>query len=169
MKIIPRIRCCDDKSDCCKEDITINLDFLYLDLSVCERCQGLNKNLDIAIDILNLILERLNYSIVVNRINVNTEELALKYKFISSPTIRINQLDIEADVAEDNCKSCGELCGDSINCRTFTYQNIQYHEPPVEMIIDEILKSIYQPKTKKESNHYQIPENLLKFYKNRSL
>ena len=67
---------------------------------------------------------------------MNTEELALKYKFISSPTIRINQLDIEADVAEDNCKSCGELCGDSINCRTFTYQNIQYHEPPVEMIID---------------------------------
>ena len=68
---------------------------------------------------------------------MNTIELAHQYKFLSSPIIRINQIDIESDVTEDDCKSCGDLCGDSIDCRTFNYQNKQYHEPPVEMIIDE--------------------------------
>ena len=52
MKIVPKIRCCDEKSALCKEAKRINLDFLYLDLSVCERCQSSSKNLDIAIDLL---------------------------------------------------------------------------------------------------------------------
>lgn len=169
MKIVPKIRCCDEKSACCKEAKRINLDFLYLDLSVCERCQSSSKNLDIAIDLLKPIINQLRYSIHIQKINVNTIELAHQYKFLSSPTIRINQIDIESDVAEDGCKSCGDLCGDSIDCRTFNYQNKQYHEPPVEMIIDEILKSIYQPKTIKEPENYQIPENLLKFYQNKNL
>ena len=164
MKIVPKIRCCDEKSTCCKEAKRINLD-----LSVCERCQSSSKNLDIAIDLLKPIINQLRYSIHIQKINVNTIELAHQYKFLSSPTIRINQIDIESDVAEDGCKSCGDLCGDSIDCRTFNYQNKQYHEPPVEMIIDEILKSIYQPKTIKEPENYQIPENLLKFYQNKNL
>ena len=165
MKIIPKIRCCDEKSDCCKEKKSIDIQFLYLDLNVCERCQGSDKNLDIAIQLLQPVLNELGYVLNVNKLNINTEELAIKHHFVSSPTLRINDIDIQEDVQEDNCKSCGDLCGDSMDCRVFTYQNKQYHEPPVGMIMDHILQSIYTPQIKKEPRHYQVPENLLKFYR----
>ena len=43
--------CCQDKS-CCSESSKkqIKIDFLYLDLNVCERCQGTETNLDAAIN-----------------------------------------------------------------------------------------------------------------------
>ena len=164
MKIVPKIRCCDENGDCCKPTKKIEIEFLYLDLNVCERCQGSDKNLDKALQILQPTLTEIGYEIRVKKINVNTEALAKHYRFMSSPTIRINNVDIQEDVQEDNCKSCGDLCGDSVDCRVFTYQNKQYHEPPIGMIIDQILKSIYTPKPIKEPNNYQVPENLLKFY-----
>ena len=164
MKIVPKIRCCDENGDCCNPTNKIEIEFLYLDLNVCERCQGSDKNLDKALNILHPVLKEIGYEIRVKKINVNTEALAKHYRFMSSPTIRINNVDIQEDVQEDNCKSCGDLCGDSVDCRVFTYQNKQYHEPPIGMIIDQILKSIYTPKTIKEPNNYQVPENLLKFY-----
>jgi hypothetical protein len=165
MKIMPKVRCCDENSDCCREKKSIDIQFLYLDLNVCERCQGSDKNLDKALHILQPVLTEIGYELRVKKINVNTEALAKHYRFMSSPTIRINNIDIQEDVLEDNCKSCGDLCGDSVDCRVFTYQNKQYHEPPVGMIIDQILKSIYTPQTIKEPNNYQVPENLLKFYR----
>ena len=165
MKIISKIRCCDEKSDCCKEKKSIDIQFLYLDLNVCERCQGSDKNLDIAIQLLQPVLNELGFVLKVNKLNINTEELAIKHHFVSSPTLRINDIDIQEDVQEDNCKSCGDLCGDSMDCRVFTYQNKQYHEPSVGMIMDHILQSIYVPQIKKEPRLYQVPENLLKFYR----
>lgn len=165
MKIMPKVRCCDENGDCCREKRSIDIQFLYLDLNVCERCQGSDKNLDKAIQLIQPVLVETGYELRVKKINVNTEALAKHYRFMSSPTIRINNIDIQEDVLEDNCKSCGDLCGDSVDCRVFTYQNKQYHEPPVGMIIDQILKSIYTPQTIKEPNNYQVPENLLKFYR----
>lgn len=165
MKIIPKIRCCDENSNCCKKIKKIDIQFLFLDLNVCERCQGSDKNLDQAALLLRPILTELGYELNIEKININTEELAMAYQFLSSPTIRINRVDIEEDIQEDNCKSCGDLCGDSVDCRVFTYQNKQYHEPPVGLIIDQILKSIYIPQTVKEPVNYQVPENLLKFYR----
>lgn len=166
MKIVPKVRCCDEKSDCCKDRKSIVIEFLYLDLNVCERCQGSDKNLNQATQLIIPVLKELEYELRVKKININTEELARKYQFVSSPTIRINTIDIQEDIHEDNCMSCGDLCGDSVDCRVFTYQDKQYHEPPVGMIIDQILRSIYIPKIRvKEPNKYQIPENLLKFYR----
>lgn len=165
MKIIQKVRCCAEGSDCCKDEKKIEIEFLYLDLNVCERCQGSDKNLDDAIQLVKPVLSKLGYTLNIHKINVNTETLAIEHKFLSSPTIRINHIDIEVTVKEDNCQSCGDLCGDTVDCRVFTYDSKEYHEPPVEMIIDGILRSIYNPNKLKELD-YQVPENLLKFYRN---
>lgn len=167
MKIQLKPQCCSPESDCCKEKSQIDIEFLYLDLSICERCQGSDKNLDDAIALIKPVLDTMNYTLNVRKINVRTERLANHYHFLSSPTIRINHIDIEPTLNEDNCKSCGDLCGDTVDCRVFTYQNKQYHEPPVGMIIDQILKSIYTLQTIKEPVNYQVPENLLKFYRSK--
>jgi len=166
MKIQLKPSCCLPDSDCCKETKQLNIDFLYLDLSICERCQGSNQNLLDAIDLLKPILNKLGYQIKFNQINVNTEELAIKHQFLSSPTIRVNHQDIVLTVKEDNCKSCGDLCGDSVDCRVFSYNGKDYHEPPVEMIIDRIISTLYDPKHIKKSGNYTVPDNLIKFYQN---
>jgi len=142
MKIVQKMSCCAEGSDCCKPIKKIEIEFLYLDLNVCERCQGSDKNLDNAIELIKPVLTKLGYAIDIHKVNVNTIDRAKQYRFLSSPTIRINQNDIELSVKEDNCKSCG-----------------------VEMIIDGILRSIYNPSKLKELDVYQVPENLLKFYK----
>ena len=142
------------------------IDFLYLDLSVCERCQSADKNLDDAIKDLTTVLDSAGYDITLNKINVNTAQLAVKHEFISSPTIRINGKDIALDVKETQCKECGDLCNDNVDCRVWTYEGADYNEPPKEMIVNAILREIYSDKKIESAKNepYVLPENLAKFY-----
>ena len=80
------------------------IDFLYLDLSVCERCQGAESNLNQAIDEVSGVLKAAGFEIEVNKVKINSKELAIKYQFESSPTIRVNGIDVQLDVKESSCK-----------------------------------------------------------------
>jgi len=97
--------CCSCSDGCCgssaKPEINkreIVIDFLYLDVTVCERCQGTDKSLDEAIGEVANILAATGIDVKVNKINVLNEELAKKHKFLTSPTIRINGKDIQMDL-----------------------------------------------------------------------
>ena len=163
------LECCSGGSECCPpkyEKKQILMEFLYLDLSVCERCRGTENNLDKAIDEVSGVLKAAGFEIIVNKVNITSKELAIKHQFESSPTIRINGIDIQLDVKESSCKECGDLCGDDINCRLFVHEGIEYTEPPKAMIINAILKSVYSEQkiesaTKKD---YQLPDNLQRFF-----
>lgn len=157
--------CCtsSDSSDINKRELVI--DFLYLDVTVCDRCQGADNSLDEAISEVYKVLEATGIDVKVNKINVLSEELAIKYKFLTSPTIRINGKDIQMDYKESLCESCGDLCGDEVDCRVWLYQGKEYTKPPKAMIIEAILKEVYGGNTKEqEQKVYQVPENLKRFY-----
>jgi arsenate reductase len=62
-----------------------------------------------ALELANVIAERLGLGIAVTRVDVDTEEKAKAQKFLGSPTIRVNGRDVEGRVAEE-----GSLC-----CRTY--------------------------------------------------
>lgn len=146
----------------------ILIDFLYLDLEVCTRCQGTDQVLDDAVADVQQILQAAGVSVEINKVNMNTADLAIQYQFVSSPTIRINGHDIDVDVKESLCESCGDLCGDSVDCRVWTYQGVEYNQPPKAMIINALLQAVYgapveQP-ANEENESYQLPENLKKFY-----
>lgn len=157
--------CCTPKQE--KKKITI--DFLYLDLTVCERCQGADKNLDDAISEVSGVLKGAGFEVFVNKVNITSKELAIKHEFLSSPTIRVNGRDIAMEVKETTCKECGDLCGDSVDCRVYTYEGVDYTEPPKELIVNAILKEVYGGNssccTKKEE--YILPLNLEKFFDGR--
>jgi len=142
------------------------IDFLFLDLSVCTRCQGTDSSLDAAITDIANILAATGYEVSVNKINVKTVELAEKFKFLSSPTIRINGQDIQLEVRESLCESCGDLCGDQVDCRVWIYQGREYNVPPKGMIIEGILKAVYGNQTPVDAGAapYVMPENLRNFY-----
>lgn len=141
------------------------IDFLYLDLSVCKWCQGTDKSLEEALDDISNVLKAAGIEVIVNKINVTSEELAIKHKFITSPTIRVNGKDIQMEVRESLCESCGDLCGDNVDCRVWVYNGEEYTIPPKALIIEGILKSVYGGETAdNEESEYALPENLRKFY-----
>lgn len=165
--------CCSSNSGCCTPEKnvstqkkSINIDFLYLDLSVCAPCQGTESILEEAIKEVTNILEFTGVDVVVNKVNVINEEQAIKYRFVSSPTIRINGRDIQLEVKESNCKTCSDLSGEETDCRVWLYQGGEYNAPPKGMIIEAILKEVYGGTVSDNTveEDYVVPNNLKKFY-----
>jgi len=144
---------------------TLLIDFLYLDLTVCTRCQGTDTTLDDALADLAPVLNAIGIAVKVNKVNVTTEDLAIQYQFVSSPTIRIDGVDI-APIEENTCDSCGDLCGTSVECRVWTYQGKSYSQPPKGLIIEAILRALYvAPANQAQSIElYTVPANLQQFY-----
>jgi len=145
----------------------VDIDFLYIDLSQCDRCQGTENNLEEALSEVTRVLEAADLEIAVNKIHVQSEEQARELEFKSSPTIRVNRRDIQMDVKESLCESCGDLCGDEVDCRVWVYHGKEYTVPPKAMIIDGILREVYRsPDGKKEvsGSAYRLPDNLKRFF-----
>lgn len=141
--------CCGAESDVARfgdipaERRRLDIDFLYLDLSVCTRCQGTDASLHEAISEIAGILATTGVEAVLRKVHVQDEEQARELGFISSPTIRINGWDIQPDVKESLCEPCGLVCGEPCDCRVWTYQGREYTAPPKAMIIEAILREAY--------------------------
>ena len=160
--------CCSCGNACCETKPAkkkVNIEFLYLDLSVCERCQVTESNLDGAIKDLSAVLQAAGYEVEVSKINITSPELAIKHEFLSSPTIRVNGKDIAMEFKETLCEDCGDLCGSDTECRAWIYEGEEYSEPPKAMIIEAVLKEVFgaveKPAAKKT---YILPENLASFF-----
>jgi len=161
-------RCCCFSKNCCDQPQpkkTISIDFLYLDTTVCGRCQGTEKALDEAVSSVDAVLSAAGYEVKVNKVNITTRELAIQYQFISSPTIRVNGNDIAVELKESLCEDCGTLCGDNVDCRVWVYNGIEYTAPPKGLIVDAILREAYSPKQGETKNEaYQLPANLKAYF-----
>ncbi|GLI19920.1 hypothetical protein TSYNTROOL_16350 [Tepidanaerobacter syntrophicus] len=147
----------------------IIIDFLYLDLNICNRCQGTGEGLEEAIADVAKVLESAGIEIVVNKIHINSKEKAIQYRFVTSPTIRVNGRDIQMDFKESLCEPCGDLCGNEVDCRVWVYKGKEYNVPPKAMIIDAILREVYgntekMPDSEANKEPYQLPENLRRFF-----
>ena len=161
-------KCCCSSKNCCGQPQLkklIAIDFLYLDTTVCGRCQDTEKALDEAVSSVAAVLSAAGYEVKVNKVNIATKELAIEYRFISSPTIRINGNDIAAELKESLCEDCGTLCGDNVDCRVWVYNDVEYTAPPKELIVDAILREIYGTKrSEQRCEPYRLPENLESFF-----
>jgi len=145
----------------------LEIEFLYLDLSVCTRCQSTESTLEEAIAEVARVLEATGMQVTVRKVHVQTEEQARELGFISSPTIRINGKDIQLGVKESRCESCGDLCGEDVDCRVWVYQDREYTVPPRAMIIEAILREVYGGGNKAAENPRPIkdvPGNLKRFF-----
>ena len=127
----------------------MNIDFLYLDLSCCERCQSTDETLDEVLAELRQELRVIDH-LTVNKIRISTKEDENKYGLKRSPTIRLNGQDLEEIISgklvmSDNyCGSCSDVCGEDTNCRTFEYDGEINEDIPKEMLREGILKVLDQ-------------------------
>lgn len=151
-------------SDVFKMKRKINVDYLYLDLSMCERCQGTEQVLNQALDLLKPILTVMDLEIVLNKINVINEALAIEHEFISSPTIRVDGRDIVMEVREDSCSSCSDLSGEAVDCRVWVYKDKEYSEPPLALVLERMIEVIFCKGETLDETLYVLPENLAVYY-----
>jgi len=144
---------------------TIDIEFLYLDLNVCDQCKGSESNLEEALADVSLLLEKTGVAVNLTKTHVESFEQALALGFISSPTIRINGSDVALEVKENYCSSCSELSGDETYCRVWNFQGEEFSTAPKSLVIEAILKEIYGF-GRKDSESQISPEQIAKSHDN---
>ncbi len=151
------------------ENRHLDIDFLYLDLSVCERCQDTESTLEEAIEEVVRVLETTGIRVSLNNIQVTSEEQAVALGFLVSPTIRVNGRDIQKNFRESLCESCGTICEceGGVSCREWEYQGQWYTAPPKGLIIEAILKEVYGGAGAEQEGSQkakEAPDNLKRFF-----
>jgi hypothetical protein len=152
----------------------IEIEFLYLDLSSCEPCQGSESNLEEALQEVSLLLEKTGAEVFVKKIHVESYEQALALGFVSSPTIRLNGRDVALEVKENYCSSCSDLSGTETFCRVWNFQGEEFSTVPKPLVVEAVLKEIYgagRKETTLEASAEQIEkslDNLKRFFEGRN-
>ena len=156
--------CCSCECEASSEK-KIVVEYLYLDLQTCDRCIGTDSVLDAVMTTLTPAIRLAGFDVEYHKIEMKTAELAEQYRFLSSPTIRVNGRDICQSVAENSCGCCSEISGTDVDCRVFEYNGELYEVPPKEMLAKSILRAAYgQPEPSCTCGSYELPQNLKTFY-----
>jgi hypothetical protein len=150
----------------------LNVDLLVIDLSTCKRCVPTGDQLREAIKLLSPVAESLGIELRHQEIVVQTPEEAKEKALISSPTIRINGRDIDQDIRESECESCGDLTNHniSVDCREWHYRGKVYSAAPVPLLLEAIMGAMLNidgmppvvPAPLEE-----LPENLQRYFDNK--
>ncbi len=145
---------------------TLDLDFLYIDLTSCTRCRGTDESLSRALDAVRSVLSSAGISVNLRKVLVDTEEKAREHRLVSSPTIRVNGHDVALGTKESRCGSCSDLAGQGTDCRVWTYEGADYTEAPEALLVDAILRAAYAtaPAKAERQPYAGVPENLLRFF-----
>jgi hypothetical protein len=121
---------------------TLHIEFLFLDLDTCTRCRGTDATLLEAVERTRSALDAAGVAINVTKTLVASEAQAHALGFVSSPTIRINGVDIAGELVESACDSCSEscACNGGVDCRDWVWQGERSHEPPLGLIVQAIMR-----------------------------
>ena len=155
--------CCS----CCGDQPgkTLLVEYLYLDLQTCDRCIGTDQVLDEVMGEISPVLALAGYEVDYRKIEMTSEELARRYRFLSSPTIRVNGRDICMTVSENSCGCCSDISGTDVDCRVFELNGASYEVPPKGVLAETVLQMIFNPMESGCScSEYDLPENLKDFY-----
>ncbi|MBP8639345.1 MAG: DUF2703 domain-containing protein [Oscillospiraceae bacterium] len=144
------------------------IEYLYLDLNTCERCIGTDKVLEEVISGLSGALRLAGYEIKYRKIEIETAELAKEHRFLSSPTIRVNEHDVCTSVSENKCDCCAEISGTDVDCRVFEFEGETYEVPPKELLAKAILKAVFGKRYGETDNAYELPNNLKAFFEGKN-
>jgi hypothetical protein len=142
----------------------IRIEYLYLDLNTCDRCVGTEHLLSEVISKLTPALELAGYQVAYGKKEMIDADTAIRYRFLSSPTIRVNGRDVNTEVKENNCGCCGDISGCDVDCRVFELDGKTYEIPPESVLADALLRTIFAPPKRATKKTYQFPQNLVDFY-----
>lgn len=121
---------------------TLQIEFLFLDLDTCTRCRATDATLLEAIARARPALDAAGVAVNITKTLVGSEAQAQALGFVSSPTIRINGVDIAGELVESACDNCSETCAcnGGVDCRDWLWQGQRSHEPPLGLIVEAIMR-----------------------------
>ncbi len=151
----------------------LNVDLLVIDLSTCKRCVPTGDQLKQAVSLLDPVAEALGIELRHHEIVVQTPQEAKEHALLSSPTIRLNGRDIDQDIRESLCESCGDLTENNtmVDCREWHYRGKVYYAAPLPLLIEAIMGAmlnIEAPVVVPEPVE-ELPENLQRYFDNKKL
>lgn len=123
---------------------TLDVELLVIDLEVCARCVPTGEQLRRAVELVTPAADAMDIGISYRETVVQTPEEAAARALLTSPTIRINGRDIEQDIRESECESCGDLTeGDAkIDCREWHYHGRVYSAAPLPLLIESLMDAL---------------------------
>jgi hypothetical protein len=143
------------------------VEFFYLDLTTCTRCQGTQDSLKSALAVVQPLLDALGLTVALRSTRVTSAEQAQQFAMVTSPTIRINGRDIAPELKESTCGPCSDLCGEATACRVWTYRGQEFTEPPVELILAAMVRELNSTVGEAAlpgAPVAAVPENLRRFF-----
>ena len=150
----------------------LNVELLVIDLESCARCVPTGEQLRNAIQLVAPAADAMDIGITYRETVVQTAEEAKARALVSSPTIRINGRDIDQDIRESECESCGDLTGGgvSVDCREWHYRGQVYSAAPlpflVEALMDAMVRIDEMPTVTPEALQ-ELPANLVTYFANK--
>lgn len=143
----------------------VNVEFMALDLKVCDRCQGTDGRVEAAVEKLRDVLSACGYDITLTSTIIDNEWMAEQYRFYSSPTIRVNGVDICPSIEENECKCCSDMSDSAVKCRMYPFNGTYYEVPPVDLVIQGIMNVVAQGlEADPQEKPYELPENFKVFF-----
>lgn len=122
----------------------LDVELLVIDLEVCARCVPTGEQLRRAIELVTPAADAMNVGITYRETIVQTPEEAKARALLSSPTIRMNGHDIQQDIRESECESCGDLTegGVKVDCREWHYRGQVYGAAPLPLLVESLMDAI---------------------------
>jgi hypothetical protein len=161
----------DETTDAQAVKKVLNVDLLVIDLSTCKRCVPTGDQLQRAVSLLEPAAETLGIELKHRQIVVQTPQEAKEHALLSSPTIRLNGRDIDQDIRESLCESCGDLTENNtmVDCREWHYRGKVYSAAPLPLLVEAIMTAmlaIDKPSVLPAPLE-ALPENLQRYFANK--
>lgn len=150
----------------------LEVELLVIDLTTCARCVPTGDQLQQAVRLLEPVAEALGIELRHRQIVVQTPQEAKAHAFLSSPTIRINGRDIEQDIRESLCESCGDLTENNalVDCREWHYRGKVYSAAPLPLLVEAIMAAMLNVEEPVVPAPIEaLPENLQRYFDNKKL
>lgn len=151
----------------------LNVELLVIDLTTCKRCVPTGDQLQQAVCLLDPVAEALGIELKHRQIVVQTPQEAREHALLSSPTIRLNGRDIEQDIREFLCESCGDLTENNtlVDCREWHYRGKVYSAAPLPLLVEAIMGAMLAIDTPAvdPAPLEELPENLERYFTNKKL
>jgi hypothetical protein len=146
----------------------LQIEFLFLDLDTCTRCRTTDQTLLEAIERTRPALDAAGVAVSLAKTLVAGEAQARQLGFVSSPTIRINGVDIAGELVESACDTCSEACAcdGGVDCRDWIYQGQRSTQPPLGLIVEAIMRHAAGPgrPTPARLEPPVVPDNLRQYF-----
>ena len=151
----------------------LDVELLVIDLTTCARCVPTGDQLQQAVRLLEPAARALGIELRCRQIVIQTPQEAKQNALLSSPTIRLNGRDIEQDIRESLCESCGELTDNNtmVDCREWHYRGKVYSAAPLPLLVEAIMAAmlkIDEPPVVPQPLEV-LPENLERYFANKKL